>query len=46
MRERLEGAQKAPPSQYRDGVVDELAMLDGFMEGVAWEEGEEDEDSD
>lgn len=41
-RERLELANRAPASEYRDGYTTALKEIDEFIVDLAWEEAGED----
>lgn len=44
VRERLDTARTAPPSQYKAGMLDALAQVEEYILDLMWEAGEEDED--
>lgn len=46
VRERLDSARTAPPSQYKAGMLDALSQMEEYILDLMWDAGEEDETDD
>jgi hypothetical protein len=43
VRERLLAAREAPPSDHRDGTIEELEEIEDYILDLMWDEGVDDE---